>query len=96
MGQGGDFPVAQWLGIDLPMQATEFGPLAPGTKTPRATGQLRPCATNTKPHVLGPVLCSKRSRHREKPARATREQHLLPATRGKLLSSSPAENTSML
>ena len=41
-------------------------------KIPHAAEQLNPCATNTEPACLEPVLCSKRSHRNEKPS-ATRE-----------------------
>ena len=39
-----------------------------GTKIVHAVGQLSPCATNTEPAGLEPVLHNKRSHSKEKPA----------------------------
>ena len=52
--------LAQWVGIGLPVQETQVGPLS--------CRAAKPVPQLPKPMCLEPVLCSKRSRRNEKPA----------------------------
>ena len=44
--------MAQWLGISLPMQGTQFQPFS--GRIPRAAEQLSPWATTAEPALWGP------------------------------------------